>query len=52
MPLTRAQRLKKFFGCTRRTLDDAKAKRMLELVEQLETLTDVTEIMNIARCDR
>ena len=52
MPLTRAQRLKKFFGCTRRTLDDAKAKRMLELVEQLETLTDVTEIMNIARCDK
>ena len=52
MPLTRAQRLKKFFGCTRRTLDDAKAKRMLELVGQLETLTDVTEIMNIARCDR
>jgi aconitate decarboxylase len=51
-PLTRDQRLKKFFGCTRRTLDDAKAKRVLELVEQLETLADVTEIMNIARCDK
>jgi 2-methylcitrate dehydratase PrpD len=52
LPLTREQRLKKFFGCVRRTLDDAKAKRMLELVEQLETLADVTEIMDIARCDK
>ena len=52
LPLTREQRLKKFFGCTRRTLDDAKAKRVLELVEQLDTLADVTEIMDIARCDK
>jgi len=51
-PLTRDQRLRKFFGCARRTLDDAKTKRMLTLVEELETLTDVTELMNIARCDR
>ena len=52
LPLTREQRLRKFFGCTRRTLDEAKVKRMLTLVEELETLADVTEIMNIARCDR
>ncbi|MEO7727043.1 MAG: MmgE/PrpD family protein [Burkholderiales bacterium] len=52
LPLTREQRLKKFFGCARRTLDDAKAQRMLTLVEQLETLDDVTEIMDIARCDK
>ena len=52
LPLTREQRLKKFFGCVRRTLDDKKAQRMLELVEQLETLTDATEIMDIARCDK
>jgi aconitate decarboxylase len=52
LPLTRAQRVKKFFGCTRRTLDEKQSQRMLELVEQLETLGDVTEIMNIARCDR
>ena len=51
-PLTREQRLRKFFGCTRRVLDDAKAQRMLALVEQLDTLTDVTEIMDIARCER
>ena len=51
-PLTREQRLKKFFGCTRRTLDETKARRMLALVEELDTLADVTEIMAIARCDR
>ncbi len=51
-PLTREQRLKKFFGCTRRTLDETKARRMLALVEELDTLADVTEIMTIARCDR
>jgi aconitate decarboxylase len=51
-PLTREQRLKKFFGCTRRALGEAKAQRMLTLVEQLDTLSDVTEIMGIARCDR
>ena len=51
-PLTREQRLRKFFGCTRRVLDDAKAQRMLALVERLDTLTDVSEIMDIARCER
>ena len=51
-PLTREQRLKKFFGCTRRMLDETKARRMLALVEELDTLADVTEIMTIARCDR
>ena len=50
-PLTREQRLKKFFGCTRGTLDEAKAQRVLTLVETLETLADVTEIMDIVRCD-
>ncbi len=52
LPLTREQRLKKFFGCARRTLDDAKAQRVLALVEQLETLADATEIMDIVRCER
>ena len=51
-PLTREQRLKKFFGCTRDILDESKARRMLELVENLDALSDVTEIMNIARCER
>ena len=52
MPLTREQRLKKFFGCTRRVLGEPNAQRMLEQVERLDELNDVTDIMNIARCDR
>ena len=48
-PLTREQRHHKFFSCTRRVLKEAAARRMLELVERLETLPDVTEIMDIAR---
>ena len=51
-PLTREQRLKKFYACTRRVLDDKAANRMLELVERLEKLPDVTELMDIARCER
>ena len=50
-PLTREQRHRKFFSCTRRVLDEKGARRMLELVESLETLPDVTEIMDIARCE-
>jgi aconitate decarboxylase len=50
-PLTREQRLKKFFSCAQRVLEENAAKRMLELVEQLETLSDVSEIMDIARCE-
>ena len=48
-PLTREQRLKKFFSCARRILEEQPARRLLELVERLETLPDVAEIMNIAR---
>ena len=51
-PITRPQRHKKFFSCTRRVLDEKGANRMLELVENLDALNDVTEIMDIARCDR
>ena len=47
--LTREQRHGKFFSCTRRVLDEARAARMLTLVEALETLPDVAEIMDIAR---
>ncbi len=50
-PPTREQRLKKFFACTRNALSEGGAKRMLALVEQLETLPDVREIMDIARGD-
>ena len=51
-PLTREQRHHKFFSSVRRVLDERGANRMLELVENLETLPDPREIMNIARCDR
>ncbi len=51
-PLTREQRLKKFFSCARRVLEEKHAHRVLELVEQLETLPDVTEIMDIVRAER
>jgi 2-methylcitrate dehydratase PrpD len=51
-PLTRAQRHQKFFSCTRRVLEEQAARRMLELVERLDTLPEITEIMDIARGDR
>ncbi len=47
--LTREQRHRKFFSCTRRVLDEGRATRMLALVEALETLPDVTQILDIAR---
>ena len=50
-PLTREQRLKKFYSCSRRVLDDAAANRVLEAVEKLETLSDITAIMDVLRCD-
>jgi len=51
LPLTREQRLKKFYSCSRRVLDDTAANRVLEAVEKLENLPDVTDLMNILRCD-
>ena len=50
-PLTREQRLKKFFSCVRRVIEENAARRVLELVERLDTLPDVREIMDIVRCD-
>jgi aconitate decarboxylase len=51
-PLTREQRIAKFLLCARRVLDDKAANRIIDLVERLETLHDVMEIMDIARCER
>jgi aconitate decarboxylase len=48
-PLTRAERLKKFHACARRTLDERAANRVVELVERLEQLEDVAEIMDLVR---
>jgi aconitate decarboxylase len=49
LPLTREQRLKKFYSCARRVLDDAAANRVLESVEKLDTLTDITAVMDTLR---
>jgi 2-methylcitrate dehydratase PrpD len=48
--LTREQRLAKFFSCTRRVLSAQQAQRVVELVERVDTLADIVEIMDIARC--
>jgi len=48
-PLTREQRLKKFHSCARRVLDAPSAERVVELVERLEELENVTEIMDIVK---
>jgi aconitate decarboxylase len=50
-PLTREQRLKKFYSCARRVLNDSSANRVLEAVEKLETMADVNAVMDILRCD-
>ena len=50
-PLTREQRLKKFYTCSRRVLKDAVANQLLEAVEKLETLDNINGVMDILRCD-
>lgn len=49
-PLTREQRLAKFFSCTKAILAPDKAQRLLDLVERIETLPDLGELMDIVRC--
>jgi 2-methylcitrate dehydratase PrpD len=48
-PLTRTQRLDKFYGCARRIIDKGRADRVLALVENLETLLDIREILDLLR---
>jgi 2-methylcitrate dehydratase PrpD len=50
-PLSRDQRLKKFYSCARRVIAPDAADRVVELVERLETLDDVAELMDIVRAD-
>jgi aconitate decarboxylase len=50
-PLTREQRLKKFYSCARRVIAPDAADRVVELVEKLESLDDVVEVMDIVRAD-
>jgi aconitate decarboxylase len=51
-PLTRDQRLKKYYSCARRTIEPKAADRVIELVEKMDELTDVREIMEIVRNER
>ena len=48
-PLSRDQRLKKFYSCARRVIAPDAADRVVELVERLEKLEDVREVMDIVR---
>ncbi|HEX2826484.1 MAG TPA: MmgE/PrpD family protein [Burkholderiales bacterium] len=48
-PLTREQRLKKYYSCVRRVIEPKAADRVVELVEKLDELADVREIMEIVR---
>jgi aconitate decarboxylase len=51
-PLTREERLKKFFSCARRVLPEKPAQRVLELIERLDALPDVYEVMDLVRAGR
>jgi aconitate decarboxylase len=51
-PLTREQRLKKYYSCVRRVIEPKAADRVVELVEKLDELADVREIMEIVRNER
>ena len=48
-PLTRDQRLAKFFGCTEGILSDSAAQEVLSLVEKLETLDSVRPMLDLLR---
>lgn len=48
-PLTRDQRLKKFFVCVRDALDASQAERVVELSETLPALETLDEVMAIIR---
>jgi 2-methylcitrate dehydratase PrpD len=49
-PLTREERFRKFYSCVKRKLAQTAADDLLGLVERLETLHDVTPIMDLVRC--
>jgi aconitate decarboxylase len=48
-PLTREQRMTKFYSCARRVLDANAADRVVELVENLDALPAVRELMDLIR---
>lgn len=50
-PLTREQRLRKFYSCSQRVLKRSAADRVVELVEHLERAPNVEPVMDIMRAD-
>jgi hypothetical protein len=48
VPLSRAERVAKFYDCVGAALPEADSKRLLDEIEALEDLADVTSIMRIA----
>ncbi len=49
LPLTREQRLKKFYSCARRVLKPDAADRIVEIVENIEQKQYVTDLMTLVR---
>ena len=48
-PLSRDELLGKYEACARRVLDDSAVERSIELLENLDTLHDIKELMDIVR---
>ena len=48
-PLSREQRVNKFFGCARGILDKDQADQVLGFVDRLETLSEIGEMMDLLR---
>ena len=49
LPLTRDERLAKFRDCCELALPNRHIERVIELVEKLESLDNITELMDIIR---
>lgn len=50
-PLTREQRMKKFHSCAKRVLDKRVADQIVAIVENLESLSQIGELMMLLRAD-
>lgn len=51
-PLTPEQQRAKFLSCAQPLLEQSDAQRMLDLADRIETLSDISALMDIARCDK
>lgn len=51
VPLTERQRLDKFFRCAERVVPRPAAERLAHLLSRVDELRDLSEVMDIMRCD-